>query len=954
MRSPTLFSFLFFVIGLMSAQVDYVDDTQAVLDLLHTEKEKHRLNLTKNPSQSYSILSRLQDLGDRSFVLSEIQDSRSLNEVEKVALLAREAWYTNDFFKMEKLLSELSEFQKEDVKVQRLLATLEIEAWELENAEVRTRNIWKQNKEDLETELVLARTLILQKKYEEALTIAEDRIAKNPDQSAGYFMKADVYFWNQNPDKAEMALKQGLQIDPLNADARFYYGYAIWRRIDATQIDDMVAQWEIALALNPLHFQTHWHMGNGHTNKTFVDYADPNEEEIRLKLGKADSLFTNGNKYQALAHIKQVASDYPTSVIPDMHYASILYSDFDAENRKANLAEAANIFLNILKTKEHYGPAHNGLSAVIKSQRIPYLSSFEATQNALLHADITNLDDMLELFPDVAYYPGDIAKGMVWNQLYTSVVYFPFLVAQDRSFIIPPLHEDLAIAMNNSYFRYNTTFDNRQWMDIRGVGSGAASIEYTERGAYGERNVLLHEYVHLFHMLVTTDEQNRKIRELYYNAMENDLTLDYYSQNNESEYFAQTYPAYFEEVKVHPLDFKSINNTSDLKRKDPEMYAFLDDLVAKEKAYLNGDEKAMASNWAQVYVNLANKSVRENSQKVYKKLQTALEYDPRYLPAHLAYAKQLLREKKYDEAYAKLGQAKHIDSNYAPIYMVEAEWLKATKPEAINEHASLYKKAYDMETDYMEKANNSGVLRSFYYNHALLPEALVTAEEYVKNGSSISTYLRDRKEAAASFSAWQRALLGEEEQIEVLADLVSQRPHNYTMRVQLAEALLANQKYDEVVEVLLPSYKNLQASRVNRTDFELLLAEAYQGLREKEKMQNYLERILEGDMEKMNLDSLYKLRLASFLVRQGEVEKALSYIKDLSMNGNSQIQASLSFVEAQVALEQAKETEAIRLLKQSLEKNPYHVDAIKTLEILAVKNTEAQKLWEDYKGNIHH
>lgn len=207
MRSPTLFSFLFFVIGLMSAQVDYVDDTQAVLDLLHTEKEKHRLNLTKNPSQSYSILSRLQDLGDRSFVLSEIQDSRSLNEVEKVALLAREAWYTNDFFKMEKLLSELSEFQKEDVKVQRLLATLEIEAWELEKAEVRTRNIWKQNKEDLETELVLARTLILQKKYEEALTIAEDRIAKNPDQSAGYFMKADVYFWNQNPDKAEMALK---------------------------------------------------------------------------------------------------------------------------------------------------------------------------------------------------------------------------------------------------------------------------------------------------------------------------------------------------------------------------------------------------------------------------------------------------------------------------------------------------------------------------------------------------------------------------------------------------------------------------------------------------------------------------------------------------------------------------------------------------------------------------
>lgn len=954
MRTSTLFTLLFFVIGLASAQIDYVDDTQAVLDLLDIEKEKYRLNLTKNPSQSYSILARLQDLGDRDFVLSEIKGSKSLSEMERTALLAREAWYTNDLFKMEKLLSELTESQKEDAKVLRLLATLAIEAWELEKAEVITKNIWQQNKEDLETELVLARTLILQKKYEEALAIAEDRIANNPDQSSGYFMKADVYFWNQNPEKAEVALKQGLQIDPLNADARFYYGYAIWRRIDATQINDMVAQWEIALALNPLHFQTHWHMGNGHTNKTFVDYADSKEEEIRLKLEKADSLFTNGNKSKALAHIKQVASDYPNSVIPEMHYASILYSDFDAENREANLAEAANIFLNILKIKEHYGPAHNGLSAVIKSQRIPYLSSFESTQNALLNADITNLEDMLELFPDIAYYPGDIAKGMVWNQLYTSVVYFPFLVEQNRSFIIPPLHEDLAIAMNNSYFRYNTTFDNRQWMDIRGVGSGAASIEYTERGAYGERNVLLHEYVHLFHMLVTTDEQNRKIRALYYNAMENDLTLDYYSQNNESEYFAQTYPAYFEEVKVHPLDFKSINNTSDLKRKDPDMYAFLDGLVAKEKAYLDGDEKAMASNWAQVHVNQSNRAVRGNPKEVYKHLQTALEYDPKYLPAHLAYAKQLLREKKYNESYAKLDEAKNIDSSYAPIYMVEAEWLKATKPTAIKEHAALYKKAYDMETDYMEKANNSGVLRTFYYNHALLSEALETADEYVKNGSSISTYLRDRKEASASFSAWQRALLGEEDQLQILAHLVSQRPHNYTMRVQFAEVLLAHQKYDEVVEVLLPSYKNLQASRVNRTDFELLLAEAYQGLGDKEQMQNYLDKILEGDMEKINLDPLYKLRLASFLVRQGEIDKALSYTKGLNTNDNSQIQASLSFVEAQVALEQGKEPNAIGLLKQSLNRNPYHVNAIKTLEILAVNNTEAKKLWKDYKGNIQH
>lgn len=954
MRTYPLIFLLLFVIGVMSAQHDYVNDTQAVLEQFDIEKEKTRIRIKDHPKQAYQLLKQLQDLGDWDFVLAEINDSKGLSKIDKTVLLAKNAWFHNDFLKAERLLSALSDREKEDVEVQRLLATLAIEAWKLDKAEAIANKIWKQNKEDIETELVLGRALLLQKKYDEALVLAKNRIVSNPDKSAGYFMKADVHFWNQEPEKAEKALKQGLKINPFNADARFYYGYAIWRRIDATQINDMVAQWEIALALNPLHFKTHWHMGNGHTNKTFVDYADPNEDQIRLKLAKADSLFTNGNKNQALAIAKQVSSEYPNSVLPDMHYASLLYSDFDTVDRASNLAEAEQIFLNILNRKEHYGPAHNGLSAVIKSQRAPYLAHYETTRTALLNAEITNVADMLELFPDVAYYPGDVAKGMVWNQLYTAVVYFPFLVEQERTFVIPPLHEDLALAMNMSYFRYNTTFDNRQWMDIRGVGSGAASIEYTERGAYGERNVLLHEYVHLFHMQVMTDSQNREIRSLYYNAMENGLTLDYYSKNNESEYFAQTYPAYFEEDKVHPLDFKSMNTTSDLKQKDSKMYAFLDALVTKEKAYLNGDASAMASNWAQVYVNKANRAVKEDVEMVYKHLKTALQYDVVYIPAYLVYAKQLLREERFEEAYAKLEQAKNIDSDYAPIYMVEAEWLKATKPEAIAEQAALYKKAYTMETDYMEKANNSQVLRTLYYNQGMLPKALETAEEYVENGSSISTYLRDRKEAAQSFSAWQRALLKDVSQLETLAYLVSQRPHNYNMRVQYAEALLVNKKYEEVIEVLLASYKNLQASKVTRTDFELLLAEAYEGLEDTKKMQSYLDKVMQEDRKKSNLNNLYILRLSNLLIRQGDIEKALSYTKDVDATDSPLVQGALAFVESQVALKQGEEDVAIGLLEQSLQMNPYHVNAIKSLEELAAKNTKAQKIWKGYNENMKH
>src|SRR5690606_41332964 len=109
--------------------------------------------------------------------------------------------------------------------------------------------------------------------------------------------------------------------------------------------------------------------------------------------------------------------------------------------------------------------------------------------------------------------------------------------------------------------------------------------------------------------------------------MEKGLTLDYYSQNNESEYFAQTYPAYFEKVKVHPLDFKSMNTLSDLSIKDPEMYAFLDQLIRQEQAYLACDKKAMASNWGQVYLNLANNALNVSISYSLCYLAIVLIYD---------------------------------------------------------------------------------------------------------------------------------------------------------------------------------------------------------------------------------------------------------------------------------------------------------------------------------------
>lgn len=931
---------------------DVVNNTDYVTEKLLREREKNRAVANANDGETYTALKRLLEIGDWDFVLKYIERDARINAVEKAELKSLYLWLNNDFAGVENEVMLLSQGDQQDFRIQRILATLEIEAWKLGDAEKRMIKQLSAYPEDRESNLILGRALLLQKKYNEALSLADRMIGYDVADASGYFLKAEVYFWDQRPKEAEETLVKGLALEPLNADARFYYGYAIWRRIDATQLDDMVAQWELALNINHLHYQTHWHLGNGHTNKTYADYVDEQETEIRKALDEADLLFSANNLEEALKVIAAVERKYVNSVLPAMHRASLLYSDFDNISRSKQLDKAQNDFLEILAKKEHYGPAHNGLAAVLKSKRIPYLSTYDTIMSQLRSPDITNMDDFLEVFPDVGYYPGNVAKGMAWNQLYTSVVYFPFLVKQHRSYVIPPLHIDLALAMKAPYFRFNTTFDNRQWMDIRGVGSGAAAIEYVERGAFEERNVLLHEYVHLFHSQVTTDEQNRRIKHLYYKAMENGLTLDYYSQNNESEHFAQTYPAYFEKVKVHPLDFKSMNTLSDLKSKDPEMYEFLDELVAKERAYLSGDKSAMASNWAQVYLNLASRAGRIDLKEGYALLDTALQYDSDYIPAHLKYAEFLTKESRFTEAESFISRAKSIDSLYAPIYTSEAYLVKIMSPDRFDEQAYLLRKAYDLEEDYMEKATASTALRNFYYSRGLLKEAIAVAEEYILNGSEISTYLRDRKNEAKAFKAYHLGLLGDQDSEILLAYLVSQKPQNYALRTQYVEVLLANRDYGDALKNMLPLYRTLQASQVNRPEFELLIAEAYLSLGEKSEGKVFLDRLTSKENELERLDVLSNLRLVRLLLKADRGEEAREIFKQLTFDDSLFYKSSFALTKAFLKESEGDVEGTIELLVSSLDHYNYQEEAIRMLHDISKTNVKAERFFNQYMETL--
>ncbi|MCC8424690.1 hypothetical protein [Mucilaginibacter sp. UR6-11] len=836
----------------------------------------------------------------------------------------------NDFFNAEAQVNAVLKTRPENIKARQLKATLQIQAWRLPEAIAICKNILKSHPESEATELIMGRAMLLQKRYPETLAIARKIESRDAASAGAYQLEADVYFWDQHPELAEAPLKKSLAIDPYNADARFSYGYAIWRRVDAMQLNAMAAQWEVALTVNPLHFSTNWHWGNGHTNLTYADYAQKDDDEVRTALEKADALFSANKIDEAIAYTRTVQRKYPASVLPLMHRGSLYYSAFDM-NRRLRLDSAERIFRQILLLKKHYGPAHNGLAAVIKSKRIPYLSIYDSVTRVLQNVKITDMKNFEQVFPDVSYYPGNLAKAMVWNQLYAAVVYFPFLSKQGETFRVSPLHIDLAITMHSPYFRFMTTFDNRQWMDIRGVGSGCADMEYVERGAYQERNVILHEYTHLYHGTVFTDEESRQVRAHYYKAMAEHRTLDYYSQNNESEYFAQTYPAYFEPVKVHPLDFKSMNTTNDLKTKDPGMYAFIDKLVKKQRAYLGGDKGAMADNWAQVYLNLSQSRRGSGPGEMQACLDTSLSYDDKYLPTYLACSRLKSAQKDFAGAAQWLEKAEAINPRYAPIYVARADLALARynaklidQPEAVNQQAGFLNKAYKLEDDYQELAAINLKLREMYRHNGQIADAIAAAEAYVKTAATVSTYLRDQRDDAAAFVASLKSELGYTEPVITLQHLVEQKPQNFEYRTMYADALAANKHYDRAIVTLQQAQRILKASGSGRAGFDLQIAEFYNNLHQPDSVAKYqaasgLGTPISNRYGRNADNSLRNIRL---MAAAGNIEKATEALKALPATGDNAYLSELAYTQGKLQETANPELAAVSY-ETAIRYNPY-------------------------------
>ena len=870
---------LIYLIGIQVAFCKTIgpDDTKAATILLNQQRAS--ISEIRNVEEK---IQKMLDLGLWSEANTLLLSSRA--STNNRLLKAEFLYLNNSFFTSEKIVDSILLGNKSNAKALLLKAELEVESWKMSTAEDILKELLQKNNKNSKSAFILANAYLLEGKTKEARLLSTQLKVEYPLEGLGDLIEGRILLLENNPRKADSAIRIGIEKDPLNADLRFYYGYLKWRIGDGDFLNLMENEWVLCLQINPLHFLAHWHLGNGHTNKTFEDSYPNQDSSIKKALANFDPLISQKKFADALILAQGVQVQNPKSIIPLLYKASAYYMflNIDFRERIKNLDSAQTLYFKVLALNEGNGSAHNGIAAVIKAKRVPFLYFYDSLKAKINSQTLQNTVAFHAVVPETTYFPEFVEK-MAMSEFHTSEAYLPLLSRGGYKYHIMALHHNLAETLSDPYFNQASTFDHRKWMDIRGVGSGAVGLEYVAKGAFYERNVLLHEFIHLIHSTLTTDRDRRKIRSLYFSAKKSGKILDYYASANEDEYFAQIYPAYYSKMAVHPQDFKSYNTAGKLKRIDPNAYSFIDSLVKIENQFLAGNQTVFKDQWCELYIHLALKSPLDRpvgKAKALSYLDSASNWDKDYLPLLIAKSEIGLKTGDLDLAELSLKKAEAINSNYSPIFIKNYELNKAVLDQGLLDYSSSFElqksyllKAISIEKDPVVLSIWKTKLIDFYTQNSLIADAFQSYNDFL-SATPISSYQKEERNSVFADFVLRRAELGYNERIEELKAIYLSDPADYGIELKYARALNEIGQINSAISLLEKSMKIKEDSGIKDPESVLYLAYLQAKTGNKGRANQLIQYSYLGSED----STLLKIRVWQALGQEKKAEKLLNAI----------------------------------------------------------------------------
>src|SRR5690606_31619238 len=160
---------------------------------------------------------------------------------------------------------------------------------------------------------------------------------------------------------------------------------------------------------------------------------------------------------------------------------------------------------------------------------------------------------------------------------------------------------------------------------------------------------------------------------------------------------------------------------------------------------------------------------------------------------------------------------------------------------------------------------------------AQVTKAIEMAEKYAEEGSTVSTYLRDRIDDAIAIASVLRVELGFGAATERLATLVQRKPQNYTYRKMYADALARIDQYDAATATLEEAQAILRAAGTPRRDYTLKMADYANRAGDADRAKSLFAEVANFEPND-RMDAMLKLRLEASLV---SADSALGKMTDM-------------------------------------------------------------------------
>jgi tetratricopeptide (TPR) repeat protein len=413
----------------------------------------------------------------------------------------------------------------------------------------------------------LAEVAYWRNKLDESGTYIDQCLAADPGFGRAYLLKSLIHRIRQENDQWKAAGRKAVEVSPFDDEARANLFNILMR--GEQKMEEGYAQAKVALRINPLCYQAHNYIGNGWTAVTY----GPDQTAAPL-----EPLLKDGNEALISRDLDRADRAFDGVLKVDGKNIKALIGKGTASYHRGRFEESLAWFRRALDVNPDYGLAHYGVSQSLLRLKDAINVRLAGIKKQFADKDAPEPVFLGDVFINYGRLDADLKKII---RLSVKPLRSFLKAAKDKgaTFYITPFHMIQSEAPGMADIRGQRTFDGRLWDDVKGLGGlHALSGEDWERDVKRLRyNVVAHEFTHQVHGLVPKDLRD-EVKRLFEKAKKERLTLDFYADFNEFEYFATGVEAYVSEDKLADQKIAYGHTRGELLARDPDLYRLIEGL----------------------------------------------------------------------------------------------------------------------------------------------------------------------------------------------------------------------------------------------------------------------------------------------------------------------------------------------------------------------------------------